>query len=89
MFFLKRNSTPFEFCWLTARERFMAGVKSRVTSPSVMPCSLAFFRWVARLALSSSALAGMQPQSTQVPPSASRSMTAVVRPSWAQRIAQT
>ncbi len=24
LFFLKRNSTPFEFCVLTARERFIA-----------------------------------------------------------------
>jgi hypothetical protein len=24
LFFLNRNSTPFEFCVLTARERFMA-----------------------------------------------------------------
>ena len=24
LFFLKRNSTPFEFCALTARERFIA-----------------------------------------------------------------
>src|SRR3954470_22711405 len=38
---------------------------------------------------SRSALAGMQPQITQVPPSASRSMTAVERPSWAHRMAPT
>src|SRR2546423_84031 len=31
----------------------------------------------------------MQPQMTHVPPSASRSTTAVLRPSWAQRIAPT
>ena len=52
-----------------------------------MPCSAACRTLLASEALSSSALAGMQPHSTQVPPSASRSMTATVRPSWAQRMA--
>ena len=35
--FLNRNSTPLEFCWLTDRERFMAGPKSSVTPSMVMP----------------------------------------------------
>ena len=37
----------------------------------------------------SSALVGMQPQFRQMPPMRSRSTTAVFRPSWAQRMAQT
>jgi hypothetical protein len=45
--------------------------------------------WLASAALSSSDLAGMHPQSTQVPPSASRSTTATDMPSWPQRIAPT
>ena len=43
LFFLKRNSTPFEFCVLTLRERFMATPKSSFTSPGVTPNSAAFF----------------------------------------------
>jgi hypothetical protein len=34
---LKRNSTPFEFCVLTARDRFMAGAKSNVRLPVEIP----------------------------------------------------
>ena len=78
LFFLKRNSTPLEFCVLTSRERFIATPKSSLTSPTFTPNSAACLTRVARLAASSSALAGMQPQSTQVPPSPSRSTTATV-----------
>ena len=62
LFFLKRNSTPLEFCVLTARERFIATPKSSFTSPGVTPNSGAFFIFSAIDAASSSALAGMQPQ---------------------------
>jgi hypothetical protein len=89
LFFLKRNSTPFEFLVLTSRERFIATWKSSFTSPTVTPNSAACVTFVARLAASRSALAGMHPQSTQVPPSPSFSTTATVRPSWALRIAPT
>jgi hypothetical protein len=89
LFFFIRNSTPFEFCVLTARDRFMAVPYSNETSPTVMPKSLAWRILLASAALSRSALAGMHPQRTQVPPRASRSMMAVERPSWAQRMAQT
>jgi hypothetical protein len=89
LFFFIRNSTPFEFCVLTARDRFMAVPYSNATSPTVMPKSLAWRILLASDALSRSALAGMHPHRTQVPPRASRSMMAVERPSWAQRMAHT
>jgi hypothetical protein len=78
-----------EFWLLTARERFIATPKSSFTSPGVTPNSGAFFIFSASKDASRSALAGMHPQSTQVPPSPSRSTTAVLRPSWAARIAPT
>ena len=89
LYFFIRKSTPLEFCALMARERFMAGPKSSVMPLRVMPCSAALPSFTARPALSSSDLAGMQPHSTQVPPSPSRSIMATCRPSWAQRMAQT
>ncbi len=89
LFFLNRNSTPLEFCVLTARERFIATPRSSLTSPGVTPNSGAFFIFSANAAASSIALAGMHPHRTHVPPSPSRSTTAVLSPSWAQRIAPT
>src|SRR6185437_4510829 len=89
LFFLKRNSTPLEFCVLTARERFIATLYSVVTSPTFTPNAFAPRARCATAALSSSAFAGMHPQSTQVPPSPSRSTTPTVSPSCAQRIAPT
>ena len=47
LFFLKRNSTPLEFCVLTARERFIATPKSSLTSPGVTPNSGAFLSFSA------------------------------------------
>ncbi len=37
LFFLKRNSTPLEFWRLTARERFIAGLRSNWSGPVVIP----------------------------------------------------
>ena len=86
---MSHEKRTFEFFVLTSRERFMATPKSNFTSPTFTPNSAACFTRVARFAASSSALAGIHPQSTHVPPRPSFSTTAVLRPSCAARIAPT
>jgi len=89
LFFFIRNLTPLDSWLATARLRLTILPMSKLTSLALKPNSPR--RW-SRWAISdvrSSALVGMQPQLRQIPPSCSRSTTAVLRPSWAARIAAT
>ncbi len=62
---------------------------SSFTSETVMPKSARSGSFFAYLALSSSALVGMQPIALHTPPSLSASMQATFMPSCAARIAAT
>ena len=87
--FFIRKLTPSESCFDTARLRAtilaMSNLKLSAEKPNsssrCIRCQISLDR--------SSALVGMQPQFRQMPPMRSRSTTAVFRPSWAQRMAQT
>ena len=91
LFFLNRNSMPLVF-WATVSSLY-ASIWAQSTegdlpfSPMAAKlCSASCSMWLA----CSSAFDGMQPTFRQVPPRVSRPSTqAVLRPSWAQRMAQT
>jgi hypothetical protein len=84
-----RCATPFDRRSATARERAITRVKSTRSSPTSSPNSFASAIAWRSSAVRSSALVGMQPQLRQIPPSASRSTSAVLSPSWRARIAAT
>ena len=91
LFFLNRNSTPFVFAPTTSFLRFIICARSTETLAMMTPCSAAecFANSKCSL-LVSSALDGMQPTLTQVPPSVlSISTQTVFRPSCAARMAAT
>jgi hypothetical protein len=91
LFFLKRNATPSVLALTTASLRACIFATSILGSSTVMPCRVLLWRiWSKSSVLSSSALLGMHPTRTQVPPSAlSFSTQAVLRPSCAARMAAT
>ena len=88
LFFLNRNSTPFVFAPTTSFLRFIICARSTVTFSITTPCSAASCRANSKCSLLvSSALDGMQPTLTQVPPSVLSSSTQTVfRPSCAARM---
>jgi hypothetical protein len=90
LFLRNRNATPFEIFSETSRLRLTIAARSGRTVPSRMiPNSWARWNSSRTSAERSSALVGMQPQLRQMPPSSARSTHAVLRPSWAARMAAT
>ena len=91
LFFRKSASTPRVSWRTTASFRFIMVGRSSSTVVAFTPWTARCLRAVSKCSLeSSSALLGMQPTLRHVPPSTgSRSMLAVLKPSWAARIAAT
>src|SRR6185312_7267852 len=91
LFFLKRNSTPRVFAPTTSSLRFIICARFSVTPPTEKPCSSAWSRVNSKCSEDwRSALDGMQPTFTHVPPRVlSPSTHTVEKPSWAERIAAT
>ena len=92
LFFLNSSSMPPVSPLTILSLRACTWVMSRpmAASPRVSPHSFQDWATFSACACSSSALVGMHPQFRQVPPSTgARSTTAVLRPSWAARMAAT
>ena len=87
--FFIRKLTPSDNCLETARLRLTTFSMSNLKLSADMPNSSSRCSMCQVSDERSSALVGMQPQFRQMPPMRSRSTTAVFRPSWAQRMAQT
>jgi hypothetical protein len=84
-----RVLTPPVICFTTFCLRSISQSQLIRGSPTSIPNSFARLICSKRCPVPIQALVGMHPQLRQVPPSSSFSTTAVLRPSWAARMAAT
>src|SRR3989449_4880710 len=89
LFFLSRNSVPRQ-SWLTTLSLRLSTAGQSICTPSVlMPSAAAPWISCASSEEWRNDFVGMQPRCRQVPPTFSFSITAILSPSWAPRIAPT